>query len=79
MKSPDPARRRINDHGAPQGAHLSWLPNVHDAAVWDALPLVERIAGTEIGRLMLGWPEDASIEVRLCSKCARTVTARRGT
>jgi hypothetical protein len=46
--------------------------------VWAQLVLSERIHADEIRDLILGWPEEHVVEIRVC-RCGQAIAARRTT
>jgi hypothetical protein len=47
------------------------------AREWSALSLEKRIEATELRRLVIGWPEGVTVEVRQCARCGRPLAATR--
>jgi hypothetical protein len=46
-------------------------------AAWTNLELVQRILPDEMARLILDWPAELLIEVRVCAGCSRPIAAKR--
>ena len=46
-------------------------------ADWIALRVSERLAPTEVRRLVLDWPDELCIEVRCCRHCGHPTAAKR--
>jgi hypothetical protein len=44
---------------------------------WSMLALVERIEPNEVKGMLVDWPNEHCIEIRLCRRCAREVPAKR--
>ena len=47
------------------------------SAVWARLDLSTLIAAPEVRELVLGWPGDVCIEVRVCSRCHGLIAMKR--
>jgi hypothetical protein len=50
---------------------------IYGEAGWRSLPLSERITPPAVRRLVSHWPEGFLIEVRRCSRCGRSIAAKR--
>ena len=46
-------------------------------SAWTRLGLSTLIAPAEIHQLVLGWPDDVCIEVRVCSRCEGLIPQKR--
>lgn len=49
----------------------------HAEAIWHASPLVERLAASDVRRLVSRWPDGLVVEVRSCPSCGRSMAAKR--
>ncbi|HEY8038434.1 MAG TPA: hypothetical protein VIF15_01520 [Polyangiaceae bacterium] len=48
----------------------------HGAAAWATLEVVERVAPADVQRLVLNWPKDLGIEVRVCVPCGARIARK---
>ena len=48
----------------------------YELVAWSALTMIERVDATEVRRVVCGWPDGTSVEVRHCGGCGRSIAAR---
>jgi len=48
-------------------------------SAWTRLDLSTRIAPRKLRELVLGWPDDVCVEVRICSRCRGLIPMKRST
>jgi hypothetical protein len=49
----------------------------YDGPSWDRLSVLARLGAVEVRSFLIGWPEDAFIEVRSCSTCGAHMARKR--
>jgi DNA-directed RNA polymerase subunit RPC12/RpoP len=76
------AARTDDECGAPDSesdAKCSACGTEFTSSSWTRLDLSMLIASREIRELVLGWPDDVCVEVRVCSRCQREIAMKRRT
>jgi hypothetical protein len=51
--------------------------SVYDERAWQELALVERIEPDAVRRFVSIWPAGVCVEVRRCSRCGKSIAAKR--
>jgi hypothetical protein len=49
----------------------------YDGPSWERLPLLTRLGARDVRSFLIGWPEDAVIEVRSCTECRGHMARKR--
>jgi hypothetical protein len=49
----------------------------YDGPSWEKLPLLARLDAVDVRSFLIGWPEDAFIEVRSCALCQGQMARKR--
>jgi hypothetical protein len=49
----------------------------YDDPSWEGLPLLTRLGARDVRSFLIGWPEDAVIEVRSCTACRGHMARKR--
>ena len=51
--------------------------SVYAETEWQSLRVAQRIAADEVRHIVLDWPAELCVEVRLCGRCGRAMAAKR--
>jgi hypothetical protein len=49
----------------------------YDGSSWETLPLLTRLGAIDVRSFLIGWPDDAFIEVRSCASCGGHMARKR--
>lgn len=52
--------------------------SVYKSAAWPLLSLAHVLGPEDVGRVVLGWPSDEVVEVRVCTTCRGLISATCG-
>jgi hypothetical protein len=72
-----PGADRLDQALATRILTCSACGQTHAEATWRGLPLRERIEAMDVRRLVSGWPDGLCVEVRGCSRCGKSIAAKR--